>query len=165
MMSIHMYRPGDLGTVVKLHADYYFTNWGFGRQFEIKVARELAALLDHFSPDRDGFWTAQLDNETIGSIAIDGQDTNSPRLRFFILSDRCRGKGVGKQLMTTAMTFVQERGYQSVYLTTFSGLAAARVLYEQWGFKLLDEQPAVTWGTPVREQTFRWTAPARSANV
>ena len=59
--------------------------------------------------------------------------------------------------MTAAMDFVKNREIPHVYLKTFEGLNAARHLYEQAGFKLVQEQLASTWGLEIKEQRFEWS--------
>ena len=56
--------------------------------------------------------------------------------------------------MTLAMAFCNSCNYKSVYLNTFSGLDAARHLYEKHGFKLVKGQRGTMWGAQVNEQRF-----------
>ncbi len=42
----------------------------------------------------------------------------------------------------------------SIFLWTFHGLAAARHLYEKYGFRLVEERVGSQWGTQVMEQRF-----------
>jgi GNAT superfamily N-acetyltransferase len=150
------YVPGSLGRVVELHGSYYHEHWGFGFFFEAKVAAELAAFLSRYDEGRDGFWTALADGRVEGSIAIDGIHAQSQgaHLRWFIVSDAWRGQGAGRRLIHAALGFCRERGYSSVYLWTFEGLNAARHLYEQAGFRLVEEHRGTQWGTEVNEQRF-----------
>ena len=52
------------------------------------------------------------------------------------------------------MAFLQDAALDPVWLTSFRGLDAARALYERHGFRLVCEEPATSWGTPVLEQRF-----------
>jgi hypothetical protein len=54
------------------------------------------------------------------------------------------------------MAFCRDRAVPLVYLNTFAGLDAARALYEQAGFRLVQEVEAQTWGRVMREQRFEW---------
>ena len=150
------YKPGDIGRVVALHADYYAAQWRFGRAFEAKVAEELGAFLAGFDADQDGFWAARLDDELVGSLSIHGRDVGNDgaRLRFFITDLACQGRGVGAELMDEAMAFCDGAGYARVWLSTFEGLEPARRLYERHGFRLIETQPGGQWGREVREQIF-----------
>ena len=93
-----------------------------------------------------------------GSIAIDGLHAKDEgaHLRWFITSDGIRGKGIGTSLITSAMDFCRAKGYQCIFLSTISGLDAARHLYEKFGFKLVVEERGSQWGKEVDEQRFEF---------
>lgn len=150
------YIPGAIGRVAELHGTYYQQHWGFGLFFEAKVATELAAFLGRYDEQRDGFWTALVGGRIEGSITIDGFHAadEGAHLRWFVMSDALRGKGVGNQLMGTAIGFCRGRGYRRVYLWTFEGLNAARHLYEKNAFRLVEQQKGTQWGREVNEQRF-----------
>ncbi len=150
------YRPGALGRVAELHGAYYHDHWGFGLFFEAKVAVELAEFLTRYDERRDGFWTVAVDARVEGAIAIDGlhAEAEGAHLRWFILADALRGKGMGNQLLDAAISFCREAGYARIYLWTFAGLDAARHLYEKHGFRLVEEHRGTQWGTEVTEQRF-----------
>ncbi|HUL90741.1 MAG TPA: GNAT family N-acetyltransferase [Burkholderiales bacterium] len=154
-MQISGYVPGSIGRLVELHGRYYARDWRFGRYFEAKIANELGGLLARLDPARDGFWIAAENGEVVGGLAIDGsRESPAARLRFFIVEDSQRGKGLGERLMRTALDFCQNAGHRHLYLTTFAGLDAARKLYERHGFVLTEERPDRTWGVEVTEQRF-----------
>ncbi|MBW2569900.1 MAG: GNAT family N-acetyltransferase [Deltaproteobacteria bacterium] len=150
------YVPGAIGRVVELHGIYYHQNWGFGQFFEAKVASELSTFLDRFDKTRDGFWTACLNGRVEGSITVDGikAESEGAHLRWFILSSKLHGRGVGNTLMEKAVNFCRKSNYCQVYLWTFAGLHAARHLYEKFGFRLVEEHKGAQWGTKVNEQKF-----------
>lgn len=150
------YVPGSIGRIAELHGTYYHKHWGFGLYFEAKVAAELSEFLRRYDDNRDGVWIATCKGRVEGSIVIDGihADREGAHLRWFILSDALRGKGVGRKLLAHAMDFCKERGYKKVFLHTFEGLDAARRLYEEAGFTLMRQQKGVQWGTEVSEQYF-----------
>jgi GNAT superfamily N-acetyltransferase len=150
------YIPGSIGRVAELHGAYYHQHWGFGLFFEAKVATELAAFLGRYDEEKDGFWTALVAGRIEGSITLDGTHATAEgaHLRWFIMSDGLRGKGVGSQLMNTVMDFCRSRGYKRVYLWTFEGLNPARHLYEKNGFRLVEQHKGSQWGREVTEQRF-----------
>ena len=150
------YIPGVIGQITRLHAEYYYKNWGFDIYFESKVATELSEFFKRYDKDRDGVWLARLDDKIEGSIVIDGigASEKGAHLRWFIVSDILRGKGIGKRLIHRAINFCREKNYGIVYLWTFKGLDAARHLYESVGFKLIKQQKGTQWGKEVIEQYF-----------
>lgn len=153
-IRISGYAPGAIGRVVELHARYYSASWGFDVLFEAKVAAGLGEFFGRLNPATDGFWVAQRDGEIVGSITIDGGDwrEEGARLRWFIVDEAARGRGVGQALMREAMDFCAKVGHSRVYLWTFAGLDPARRLYEKHGFRLVAEQEGTEWGKTTREQ-------------
>lgn len=159
----HGYVPGAVGFVTLLFAQQVGTKFELGLPFESKVARELSEFLERFDERLDLFVVAVLDGEIVGSITIDGsaEPDGVARLRWFAVSPRAQGRGVGRALMFEAMTFCANSDVNYVYLTTIAGLDAARRFYEAHDFKLYDERQGDQWGAPVREQTLRRVFVAR----
>jgi DNA-binding MarR family transcriptional regulator/GNAT superfamily N-acetyltransferase len=150
------YRTGLIGRVTQMHALYYARASGFGRQFESVVAGGLAEFCARLDRPRNAIWTAVQGQKTVGSIAIDGEDlgANTAHLRWFIVDDDARGSGTGRRLLSTALGFVDEQDFAETHLWTFSGLHAARHLYESHGFSLAEERRGTQWGSEVLEQRF-----------
>ena len=150
------YTPGVIGRITELHADYYSRNWNFSEYFEAKVASELSKFMCDYDEQKDRVFSLQVDGKIEGSISIDGssENRNVAHLRWFVVSDKLRGKGAGNYLMQQAMAFCKDRTYDGVYLWTFQGLGSARHLYEKYGFTLTEETAGKQWGTVVTEQRF-----------
>ena len=148
------YIPGAIGRVAELNGTYYHEQWGFGLVFEAMVATDLSEFLNRYDETRDGFWTAHFGGRVEGHITIDGisAQTTGAHLRYFIVSDNLRGRGVGSRLITSAIEFCRKAGHKRVYLWTFEGLEAARYLYEKEGFRLVEEKRGSRWGVEVNEQ-------------
>ena len=157
-ITIVPYNCGALGRIVELHGSYYAANWDLGLYFEAKVATEMAEFLNRLNPAKDGAWFAQQDGKVIGSIVIDGSKEERARLRWFIIDPAYQAYGIGNRLMEAAMQFCREKGFETVYLTTFDGLKAARHLYEKHGFRLQSEEDGshLTGKSSLVEQVFEW---------
>jgi GNAT superfamily N-acetyltransferase len=156
------YRPGLIADIVRLHAEYYARDWGFGLPFEAKVAGELSAFMRDFRPGLDFFAAQDDDNgRLLGTISLEGPTSTEPlaHLRWFITSDGARGTGLGRRLMDQAIAHVDSKGFPGVYLTTFAGLGPARHLYESFGFALVAEAERDQWSGGVREQRFERHSP------
>ncbi len=148
--------PGLAGRIVDLHATYYNREADLGAAFEAVVAKGLADFLPRACGERNGIWHAQLEGRFAGSIAIDGEDLggNVAHLRWFIVADDARGRGLGGALLDRALAFVDARAFDAARLWTFEGLDAARRLYEARGFVLEEAYPGEQWGQPLTEQRF-----------
>ena len=64
------YYPGVLGEITRLHAVYYHDNWGFDMSFETQEGKELCEFMSRFNREKDGLWTAAVDEKFAGAIAI-----------------------------------------------------------------------------------------------
>lgn len=143
------YVNGMIGDITTLHAHYYHKHWGFGRDFEAVVAQHMAQFLERYNDERDGIWTIKSSDRIAAVILIDGihLETDGAHLRYFLVAEKLQGKGIGRQLMQTALDFCDEKQFGRVYLKTLNGMAAAKRLYQAFGFVCLDEPH----GDPLQE--------------
>jgi len=157
----HGPQPGLLGDVAALHGRYYAHHWNFPVFFECKVAREMADFLSRYDPTKDLMASLRPSGRVLASITLDGSDptlaAGAAHLRWLIVDESLRGRGIGKQLLNEAVTFARHARFKSIYLTTFRGLDAAAALYAAAGFRVVEAFTGQTWGRPVIEQKFRMT--------
>ncbi|KGI64414.1 MarR family transcriptional regulator [Enterobacter sp. UCD-UG_FMILLET] len=146
LMIVKGYIPGMIGRIAEMHGVF----------FEAKVAAGVAEFSDRLDTPCNQIWLAVMNGRIVGSVAIDGEDLapGEAHLRWFILDDGCRGRGVGKKLLTEAMRFCDSVGFSVVHLWTFNKLTAARRLYESFGFTLVKEWEGDQWGSLITEQQF-----------
>jgi len=109
-----------------------------------------------FAENRDGSWVTTIAGEFAGAIAIDGSQAGKEgaRLRWFIVTPRFQGDGIGKRLLRDSLKFSNEAGYKRVYLWPFKGLETARFLYECEGFRLCKADEDRQWGQDIVEQMY-----------
>src|SRR5690606_436777 len=140
-----------------MHAVFYSRHAGFGQFFESQVASGIAEFAGRLDRPCNQVWSAVDSDRVVGSVSIDGEDLGSgeAHLRWFILDEGHRGTGIGRRLLAEAIDFCDQRRFQAIRLWTFSGLDAARRLYEAFGFVLVHEVDGKQWGTLVKEQEFR----------
>ncbi|MVA25645.1 helix-turn-helix domain-containing GNAT family N-acetyltransferase [Agrobacterium vitis] len=150
------YRPGLIARITQMHALYYARMAGFGLNFECVVATGLADFCNRLGNSKNSIWLAMQAGEIVGSIAIDGEDlgAKTAHLRWFIIDDGMRGGGIGGQLLSAALAYADEKGFEETHLWTFSGLTTARHLYESHGFVCVEERTGNQWGSEVLEQKF-----------
>ncbi|WP_394782172.1 GNAT family N-acetyltransferase [Undibacterium sp.] len=150
------YQVGIIARITEMHARYYAKEYGFGQHFESVVASGLAEFCGRLKNQQNKIWVAMQGGKIVGSVAIDGEDmgNNTAHLRWFIVGDNIRGGGAGRKLLSAAIAFADEKGFDETHLATFSGLSAARHLYESFGFTCVEEQPGSQWGKPMLEQRF-----------
>jgi DNA-binding MarR family transcriptional regulator/N-acetylglutamate synthase-like GNAT family acetyltransferase len=157
------YMPGVIGWIAGMHGSAYVEPYGFGRFFEAKVAREAAEFSERIERSMNELWVARLDGGIVGTVAIDGEkfEGGSARLRWFLVDAAARGLGIGRKLLAEAVGFCDRQGFAAIDLWTLRGLDAARRLYEDFGFALVEEFEGDQWGTRVTEQRFRRAAVGR----
>ncbi|MCF8047714.1 MAG: GNAT family N-acetyltransferase [Desulfarculaceae bacterium] len=148
------YYPGVIGEVTRLHATYYARHWGLDLSFEAQVGRELAEFLERADPARDLFLAARGEDGLGGCVALDSTFEEGARLRWLIVEPAWHGQGLGRKLLSRCLDFARQAGHRRVFLWTFSGLDAARRLYEAAGFTLAQEHQVDQWGNQITEQKF-----------
>ena len=147
-------KAGDLGYIIYLHGDLYGREYGFGRQFEIYVAKGVAEFFEHYEPSRDRMWLAEHGGSIIGTLVLMHRADNTAQLRYFLINPNYRGIGLGKHLMELWMVFAHEVGFQRAFLLTADELDAAISLYRRHGFTLTSEHDSTAFGRPLREQRY-----------
>ena len=63
--------------------------------------------MERYDQDKDSIWFVKVDGIVEGSIAIDAIHARAAgaHLRRYITSDKLRGTGLGKNLLSTAVEF------------------------------------------------------------
>lgn len=150
------YQTGMIGDVAALHARTHGPTVGMGPIFESMVSKGMAEFMPRLENPLNNSWSILENGEVLGSISIDGENLGPgiAHLRWFILSERLRGKGLGRQLLDNALQHCDGHGFREIHLWTLKGLDAARSLYEKLGFLLVDEYIGDQWGKSVTEQKF-----------
>ncbi|MCK7614239.1 helix-turn-helix domain-containing GNAT family N-acetyltransferase [Roseibium sediminicola] len=156
------YQTGMIGDIAAMHGRTHGHIVGMGPTFESVVAKAMAEFMPRVGNPVNNSWSVVESDEVIGSITIDGEDLGGKiaHLRWFILSERLRGKGLGKVLLAKALEHCDRHGFDEIHLWTLKGLEAARALYEKNGFVLADEYVGDQWGKAVTEQMFIRKRPA-----
>ncbi|HWG47379.1 MAG TPA: GNAT family N-acetyltransferase [Gemmataceae bacterium] len=149
----HDLKPGDLGSIIHLHGTIYAREYGFDPTFEAYVAGPLAQFV-LARTDRDRLWIAERGECIAGCIAIVGISQKEAQLRWFLVDPSARGSGLGKRLLSEALAFCWERGYESIFLWTVSALTTAARLYQAAGFRKIEEKPGKHWGVEGVEEKY-----------
>lgn len=148
-------RIGDLGMVTARQAKIYAEEFGWDQSYEALVGRILADFHDHFDPNRDAGWIAEIGGTMAGSIfLVRGDLPCQARLRLLYVEPFARGAGVGARLVGVCVDQARSFGYDSLVLWTNSVLVSARRLYERFGFTLIEEAPHQSFGQALVGQTW-----------
>lgn len=146
-------RAGDAGYITFMHGRIYQKEYGYSTLFEAYVAKSFFDFLQNYDPSRDRLWCAEDGGTIIGCIGIAGHGDRA-QLRWFLIEPEYRGLGLDKKLLSLAVDFARNRGYQTIYLDTTSDLTQAVGLYRKMGFEKVKETPNNSWKKGVTELEF-----------
>lgn len=139
-------RPGDLGWVVMAHGEVYSVEFGWDTTFEALVARIVADFAANHDPAREAAWIAEVDGERVGCVVCVAADGETATLRILLVAPAGRGHGLGRRLVDTCLDFARSAGYRRITLWTNDVLAAARRIYQDAGFELVEQEHHHSFG-------------------
>jgi DNA-binding MarR family transcriptional regulator/N-acetylglutamate synthase-like GNAT family acetyltransferase len=141
--------PGDLGWVVERHGALYAREFRWGAGFEGLVAGIVADFDRASDPARERCWIATQAGRRLGCVFVVRDDDATARLRLLLVESQARGLGLGRRLVAECLGFARAAGYQRMVLWTHRNLSAARHLYAQAGFRLMQSEPRHSFGQDV----------------
>ncbi len=157
------YPPGLIGTVAALFGRTIAASHGVDWTLDAMIAEEQIEFFRRFDATRDRVWVAADAGVPKGALTIEGPRSesgqNAARLRFFILDESVRGRGLGRRMVAAAMQFCRDKQYPKVYLTTLPGLDAAFRLYAEQGFALVSKREQTFHGSRYVEQVLECSLP------
>lgn len=148
------FRPGDVGWIVSRQAVLYATEYGFDGSYEALAAEIGAHFIRHYDPGRERGWIAEKDGMSVGGVLIAKASEEVAKLRLLHVEPDARGLGIGKRLVQECIRFTREMQYQKITLWTQSILLAARHIYKEAGFRLVDEKPHHSFGRDLVGETW-----------
>lgn len=148
-------RPGDLGWVVMAHGEVYAAEFGWDMSFEALVARIVADYANDPDPGREMAWIAEVDGRRVGCVfCVGGDEPSMAKLRILLVHPDARGHGLGRRLVDTCLAFARNAGYGEMRLWTNHPLVAARRIYLDCGFTLVEEEPHHSFGVDLVGQVY-----------
>jgi len=135
---IRNFKKNDKDYIIDSHYKIYNKEYSYDLSFKKFVSNSVNQYIKKANNSLENIWILDIDGCPKGSISIKSVSEDVAQLGLFLVDPSLRGTGLGKQLIQTAIDFCKERNYKKVVLWTNSELVAARRIYENKGFRLIE---------------------------
>jgi DNA-binding MarR family transcriptional regulator/GNAT superfamily N-acetyltransferase len=151
---LRQHQPGDLGWIVNRQAILYVEEYGWDGTYEGLAAEIVAQFIKNYDPKRERCWIAEKDGAKVGGVLVAKASEEVAKLRLLHVESEARGLGIGKRLVEECVRFSRQVGYQKITLWTQSILHAARHIYTQVGFRVVNEEQHQSFGKDLTAETW-----------
>lgn len=135
-VQIREARISDLPALLELYAALGMDD---GKVLSLEQAQKIYRRISNYPDYR--IYLAELDGDPVGTFALLIMDnlghmgTPSAILEDVVVSDRCRGVGIGHQMMNFATRLCREKGCYKFFFSSNINRADAHRFYENLGFE------------------------------
>ncbi len=151
---LRSHQPGDLGWVVHRHGVLYAQEYGYDETFEALVAEIVAKFIQHYDAKRERCWIAERSAEIVGCVFLVAESKTLAKLRLLLVEPSARGLGIGTRLVAECVRFARQAGYKKIVLWTQSELDAARNVYKNADFRIIDKKRHHSFGKSLTAETW-----------
>ncbi|MGG3572882.1 helix-turn-helix domain-containing GNAT family N-acetyltransferase [Bacillus gobiensis] len=138
----------DIKVMIEKQRTFYAETYGWDQSF-------LEYLHETFDGEIEKIWIAESGGRFAGCVGLVKQNEKTVQLRWFLVDEAFRGKGIGTQLLQKLVTYCKEKEFERVFLWTVSSMSTARPLYKKIGFEITEvKEEQLLWGKHLVEE--RW---------
>jgi putative acetyltransferase len=94
----------------------------------------------HYTAPRGAFWVVRDDTRVVGSVGVERLDANSAELHRLYLDVSLRGRGIGRALVETVLTWARDERIARLVLWSDTRFEQSHRLYRRLGFEQLGER-------------------------
>lgn len=124
--------PEDMAMIRSLFREYA-AGLGVNLSFQ-NFDEEIAGLPGAYAPPLGQLLTAFDDDAPVGCVAVRAIDREISELKRLYVRPEGRGRGIGRQLASSAVEFARRAGYGRIRLDTLPSMNEAAALYTSMGF-------------------------------
>jgi RimJ/RimL family protein N-acetyltransferase len=101
---------------------------------------DLLRFNEHYTPPRGAFWVVRDETRVVGSVGVERLDTRTAELHRLYLDASLRGRGIGRALVETVLTWTRDEGLERLVLWSDTRFEQSHRLYRRLGFAQLGER-------------------------
>lgn len=158
--TIRAPRSGDFGWVVHRHGALFADEFAWDDRFEAKVAGDVAGFIERRDAGEHA-WIAEFDGESVASLFCHRVDDQIAEFKLLFVEPRARRLGIARDLLRTAVEFIDSAGYAQVVAWTADTFVAAEGLLAEAGFVVTGEEFGGTFDRRVTARCWQLELPAR----
>ena len=141
-------RNGDANRILALMREVFIDEMGWDRAFLVDAAHTLVELLAADTAAKNLFLVCCDDRKIIGLVVLRDAGDGAGFIRWLVVHSSVRGIGLGRLLMTRALAFAGDAGFDRVRLVTVRDLPKAMDFYLKAGFREVAHKPDILWRMP-----------------
>lgn len=132
-VKIRHLKLDDIPAVKRLISE--IMNGEFAEEKAAFSLEDLDSLMDSYSRLGEAFFVATDGKKVVGTIGVKREDDRVALIRRIFVAPEYRKRQIGHRLLSRAIEFCQEVGYQDLIFKTTSRMSGAIELFKRRGFK------------------------------